>query len=412
MNKFNPSTHLKPAKWMVILLLLFFASVSYAQGGSSDAMPTAIVVVSVLVAVLLLAAIYALQVLTKLLRSEEERKAKETGTTAAPVLGFWQLFLKIANKRVDIEEEESIILDHDYDGIKELDNHLPPWWSYLFYLTIIFAIVYVVVYHFTESLPLQEEEYEIEMAEAAAQSQIRMAQNEAAGTAFSEADLELLTDPDILASGSKVFAQQCIACHRADAGGSIGPNLTDDYWIHGGDIKSVFNIIKVGVLDKGMMSWEGVLSPTQIRDVANYIISLKGSNPPNPKAPQGELYGEGTDSGATQAVVATEAIAEAPAAEGDKGKAIFEMNCIACHTADGGGVMGLGPNLTDKYWKDSNGSKEGILNTVTNGVAGTAMTPWKGILDDAQLEAVVQYVMAFQGTTPANPKAPEGDLYE
>jgi cytochrome c oxidase cbb3-type subunit III len=412
MNQFNPSTHLKQAKWIATLLLVLFASSSFAQGGGSDTMLTVIVVVSALVAILLLAAIYALQVLTKLLRSEERRKAKESGTVAKPVLSFWQLLLKVANRRVDIEEEESIILDHDYDGIKELDNHLPPWWSYLFYLTIIFAVVYVVVYHFTESLPLQEEEYAIEMAEANAENQVRMAESEAAGTSFSESNLQLTTDPDILASGSKVFAQQCVACHRADAGGSIGPNLTDGYWIHGGDIKSVFNIIKVGVLDKGMMAWEGVLSPTQIRDVANYIISLKGSNPPSPKAPQGELYGEGAENTAPPTEAATEVIAEKPAAEGDVGKSVFEMNCVACHTADGGGVMGLGPNLTDKYWKDSDGSREGILNTITNGVAGTAMTPWKGILDDAQLEAVVKYVIDFQGTTPVNPKAPEGDLYE
>jgi cytochrome c oxidase cbb3-type subunit 3 len=118
---------------------------------------------------------------------------------------------------------------------------------------------------------------------------IRLAASQAAGTAFNEADLELTADADILESGGKVFSQQCAICHKADGGGSIGPNLTDNYWLHGGDIQSVFSVIKVGVPDKGMISWESILSPIQMRDVANYIKSLEGTNPPGAKAPQGEL---------------------------------------------------------------------------------------------------------------------------
>lgn len=271
--------------------MLLFASSSFAQGDGADnsALLIIVIVVAVVAAIVLLVAIYALQVLTKLLRSEEDRRARETGIATEQTASLWQKIIRVANKRVDIEDEESIILDHDYDGIRELDNHLPPWWTYLFYATVVFGIFYVIFYHVTDTLPLQEEEYEIEMAEAAAMADMRLAASQAAGTAFNEADLELSTDADILASGAKVFNQQCAVCHKTDAGGSIGPNLTDDYWLHGGDIQSVFKTIKIGVLDKGMISWEAILSPEQIRDVANYIKSLRGTNPPGAKAPQGEL---------------------------------------------------------------------------------------------------------------------------
>jgi cytochrome c oxidase cbb3-type subunit 3 len=246
------------------------------------------VVLALVAVVVLMVAVYSLQVLKKVVRMEEERLAREKGVELEEAESFWQRFLKVANKRVDIEKEESIILDHDYDGIKELDNHLPPWWTYLFYVTIVFGVFYVIGHHFTDSLPLQEEEYEIEMAEAAALAQARLAN--APEDAFDEADLVLTDDPDILASGAKIFNQQCAVCHKTDGGGSIGPNLTDDYWLHGGDIKSVYTVIKEGVVEKGMISWQTMLSPSQMRDVSNYVKSLKGTNPAGAKAPQGELY--------------------------------------------------------------------------------------------------------------------------
>ena len=291
MNKLKSNSLLKIANWVVMLFLVLFASSSFAQGDGTNnsALLTIVIVVAVVAAVVLLVAIYALQVLTKLLKSEEERRAKETGIASEKEPTLWQKILRLANKRVEIEDEESIILDHNYDGIRELDNHLPPWWTYLFYATVVFGIFYVIFYHVTDTLPLQEKEYEIEMAEAAAMADMRLAESQAAGTAFNEADLGLTTDADILASGAQVFNQQCAVCHKADAGGSIGPNLTDDYWLHGGDIQSVFKTIKIGVPDKGMISWEAMLSPEQMRDVANYIKSLRGTNPPGAKAPQGEL---------------------------------------------------------------------------------------------------------------------------
>ena len=290
MNKFNFKPSMKNAKWLIMLMMVLISPGVFAQGGNADnsTLLIAVIFVGVLALIVLLVSIYTLQVLNVVLRSEEEKRAKETGVEPKKVVGLWQRFLKIANKRVDAKDEESIILDHDYDGIKELDNHLPPWWSYLFYATIVFGIFYVIFYHVTDTLPLQEKEYEIEMAEAAAMAEMRLAEAAASGTAFSEADLELTTDPDILASGAKIYGQQCAVCHLADGGGSIGPNFTDNYWIHGGDINSIYTTIKVGVPDKGMISWEAMLSPTKIRDVANYVKSLQGTTPLKGKAPQGE----------------------------------------------------------------------------------------------------------------------------
>jgi cytochrome c oxidase cbb3-type subunit 3 len=291
MNIFKSRHLMKKAKWGIMLMLVFLSSSSFAQGAgaSNSTLLLIIVVIAIAVAIVLLVAIYALKVLNTLLNSEIERQGKETGVAPETTVSLWDKILQVANRRVDIEDEESIIMDHDYDGIRELNNHLPPWWTYLFYATIVFGIFYVIIYHVTDTLPLQEEEYEIEMAEAAAMANIRLAASQAAGTAFNEADLALTTDADILASGGKIFSQQCAICHKADGGGSIGPNLTDNYWLHGGDIQSVFSVIKVGVPDKGMISWESILSPIQMRDVANYIKSLEGTNPPGAKAPQGEL---------------------------------------------------------------------------------------------------------------------------
>ena len=289
MKKFRFHPVPKQGKWALVMAMILFGSGAYAQGTADNTtLILAMVVLALVAIVVLLVAVYALQVLNKVVRLEEERQAKEKGVELTPKESLWQKFLKIANKRVDMDKEETIILDHEYDGIRELDNHLPPWWTYLFYVTIVFGVIYVIAYHFTDSLPLQEEEYEIEMAEAAALAQSRMAN--APAEAFDEADLVLTDDPDILASGAKIFNQQCAVCHKTDGGGSIGPNLTDDYWIHGGDIKSVYITIKEGVPEKGMISWKAMLSPAKMRDVANYVKSLKGTNPAGAKAPQGDLY--------------------------------------------------------------------------------------------------------------------------
>jgi len=222
-----------------------------------------------------------------LLRDLAAQKAKEG--EAVEVKSFWEEIKAKLWNRAPMEKEEAILMDHDYDGIRELDNYLPPWWKWLFYITIGFAVVYVFNYHILKTAPLQIEEYNAEMKLAAEQVAAHQAE---LGASIDETNVEVTDDPAALANGEKVFNTNCAICHRPDGGGNIGPNLTDNYWLHGGTIQDIFKTIKFGVPEKGMVSWQSVLRPAEIRDVASYIVTLKGSNPPNPKEPQGELFQE------------------------------------------------------------------------------------------------------------------------
>ncbi|MFI0428113.1 cbb3-type cytochrome c oxidase N-terminal domain-containing protein [Mariniflexile sp. HMF6888] len=190
-----------------------------------------------------------------------------------------------------IEEEGEIILDHNYDGIKELDNALPPWWLYGFYISIIFGAVYLLRYHVFNGAN-QYDELETELADA------RTAIEAYKKTAKDLVDVNtvtLLTDATDLSAGKTIFETNCIACHMADGGGGIGPNLTDQHWILGGDIKSVFHTISEGGRSgKGMIAWKTQLKPSQIAQVASYVLSLQGTTPANPKEPEGDLWAEDT----------------------------------------------------------------------------------------------------------------------
>ncbi|RIV43090.1 cbb3-type cytochrome c oxidase N-terminal domain-containing protein [Flagellimonas pelagia] len=186
-----------------------------------------------------------------------------------------------------IEREGEIILDHNYDGIRELDNVLPPWWVYLFYGTIIFAVVYLVRFHIIGDYD-QKLEYEQEVAAA------QQAIEEYKKTAKDLVDVntvEFLSDESDLSAGEKIFQSNCVACHMADGGGGIGPNLTDEYWILGGGIKNVFHTISEGGRDgKGMIAWKQSLKPAEIAQVASYVLTLGGTTPANPKEPQGDIW--------------------------------------------------------------------------------------------------------------------------
>jgi cytochrome c oxidase cbb3-type subunit 3 len=195
-----------------------------------------------------------------------------------------------------IEQEGEIVLDHNYDGIRELDNKLPPWWLYGFYITIIFAAVYLARYHIFDGVTTSEE-FDIEMEEA------RLAIEEYKKTAKDLVDVntvELLTDPADISAGKAIFTQSCVVCHKADGGGGIGPNLTDEYWILGGGIKNVFNTISEGGRDgKGMVSWKSELKPAEMAQVASYLLTFQGTTPAEPKDPEGEIW---TDPDAAPAI--------------------------------------------------------------------------------------------------------------
>ena len=211
----------------------------------------------------------------------------EGNTVEAPA----PLLIDKWNAAVPIEEEASILMDHDYDGIRELDNDLPPWWKYGFYLTIVFALVYLIIFHVTHTGDSQLTEYNKEMAQADADL---AAYRKTAANAVDETTVKLLTDAESLAKGKELFHDNCVACHNQQGQGLVGPNLTDDYWLHGGKINDVFKTIKFGYPEKGMKAWKDDFSGSQIAMLASYIKSLHGTNPPNPKEKQGELFVEGT----------------------------------------------------------------------------------------------------------------------
>ncbi|SDE46909.1 cytochrome c oxidase cbb3-type subunit 3 [Pricia antarctica] len=186
-----------------------------------------------------------------------------------------------------MEAEGEIILDHNYDGIRELDNKLPPWWVYMFYASIIFGVAYMVRFHVFNDYD-QVMEYEQEVA--AAQLEIE----EYKKTAKDMVDVntvELLTDASDLSAGQAIFETNCVACHMADGGGGIGPNLTDANWILGGGIKNVFHTISEGGRDgKGMVAWKQNLKPLEMAQVASYVLTFEGTTPANPKEPQGDIW--------------------------------------------------------------------------------------------------------------------------
>ena len=197
-------------------------------------------------------------------------------------------FRRAITKTTPIETEHELLLDHEYDGIRELNSQIPPWFLWLFYLTIAFAVFYMLDYHVFNSSPLQDEEYQLQVKQAEVERTALIN----SGAFLNEESVTLLTDPAALDAGKHIFAANCVACHAADGGGLVGPNLTDDYWIHGGGIKNVFKTIKYGVVAKGMISWQSQLNPNQIQDVASYIISLHGTKPANPKQPEGTVWKE------------------------------------------------------------------------------------------------------------------------
>lgn len=199
-----------------------------------------------------------------------------------------KLYLRMVDS-VPVQQEKDILLDHDYDGIKELDNNLPPWWKYGFYVTIVFAFIYMFIYHVSGTGKLQGEEYKQELAIAQQEKEARL---KASADNINEENVTALADEQLIAKGKETFQKLCVACHRADGGGQVGPNLTDEFWLHGGGVKNIFKTITYGVPNKGMISWQSQLSPKQIQQVASYILTLKGTNPAGAKEPQGDKWTE------------------------------------------------------------------------------------------------------------------------
>lgn len=197
-------------------------------------------------------------------------------------------YLKIKNYVIPPPSEVAADVGHVYDDIKELDNRIPPWFNYLFVGTIIFAFIYMIDYHVVGLSKLSADEYSEEIVAANLQKKIMLA----SGGTINENTLVALKDAESLKEGGENFQKFCVSCHGPQAGGLVGPNLTDEFWIHGGGIKNVYTTIKKGVPGKGMISWELVFSQKQIQNIGSYVLTLQGTNPLGGKAPEGQKYVE------------------------------------------------------------------------------------------------------------------------
>jgi cytochrome c oxidase cbb3-type subunit 3 len=200
---------------------------------------------------------------------------------------LWKRLNQVLNDSVPVEREKEVMTDHEYDGIKELDNNLPPWWLYGFYLTIVFSVIYMFHYHVLGTGPSSAQEYEAELVAAEEAKAAYLAEM---GEVIDENTVVRISDVQLLANAQVAFVEKCAPCHTPTGGGSVGPNLTDEYWIHGGSINDIFRTIKYGVPEKGMIPWQGILTPEEMQAISSWIMDLQGSNPEGGLPPQGELY--------------------------------------------------------------------------------------------------------------------------
>ncbi|EHQ27701.1 cbb3-type cytochrome c oxidase N-terminal domain-containing protein [Mucilaginibacter paludis] len=278
----------------ILLPLLLFAQPALAANDSllpGDVM-NAIGYVAIILALILFLAVMLMllrtfKVLTRIILKMDGYTEEQIAAEMAPAKKEKKPTGEVWNKLLSLRplsEEKEILIEHDYDGIQELDNPTPTWFMVLFYGTITFAVGYLLVYHVLGIGQLQYDEYKTEVAQADIAKKEYLSK---AANRVDENTVKLVSDPAVLASGQAIFKQTCSPCHGEHGQGVVGPNLTDDYWLHGSKISDLFKTIKYGVAAKGMPTWEKQLSPKQISDVANYIKSIHDTHPAGAKEPQG-----------------------------------------------------------------------------------------------------------------------------
>ncbi len=244
-----------------------------------------LLIIGGLVVILILLMVVLTSLMLKTANIILNKKASEKGEKR---LDFFEQFKQkwVTGKLKPVGEQGDMMLDHNYDGIREMDYGMPPWLKYIFIGTFLFALFYVPAYLFFDIIPDQETEYQAQIQEAAFRAEVRA---KAGIMSITAETAEFQNDAAVIAAGQKIYLANCAVCHAADGGGGVGPNLTDDYWLHGEDIAGVFTTVSEGVPAKGMIPWKGNLNPQQIQDVSNYILSIVGQTPAVPKESQGEL---------------------------------------------------------------------------------------------------------------------------
>ena len=260
----------------LILFVFSFFSEAFAEG-ESDFPPNYYDIIALVLLAIIVLSLLSIIYFEGKPKTEVEKKSS--------------LLLKVRQmltKSTPLEREKEILFDHEYDGIKELDSKIPPWFTWLFYITIFFGIYYMLHYHVLDTGKLMAEEYTEEMKIAETEKETLMK----SGAFVNEETVTVLTEESAIQSGKAIYDANCVACHANDGGGIVGPNLTDKYWIHGGGIKNIFKVIKYGVVEKGMISWQTQLNPLQMQEVSSYVLSLQSTTPAAPKGPEGEIWKE------------------------------------------------------------------------------------------------------------------------
>lgn len=276
-----------------VVLCLFISTLAFSQSPAAAPIPGVAIpsnwITVTLVTIIALEFIFIIYFTTQITGFLYPKVAKALPLSAEKATSWFQTFWEKINNFRPIGEEDTMDTGHNYDGIRELNNVTPPWFITAFIFSILFGIGYLYVYYVAKSAPLQIEEFNMAMKKAEDEKAQYLAIQ---GNNVDETTVTMLGAADI-ASGRSTFQAKCTVCHGAAGGsmpGGVGPNLTDEYWIHGGAISSIFKTIKYGWPEKGMISWKDQLSPMQMAQLASYIKSLRGSKPTGAKEPQGDLY--------------------------------------------------------------------------------------------------------------------------
>lgn len=296
MNTYKFLSYALTLALIIVSTLFLFSQHATATGTESvdTKMLAEHVVLGAGVIIVIMAISTLLYLVSTMMKLQKIRLLQEHGVEVAEKVGFkvqsepwWKKQYKKWTNVVPVEREKEILFDHQYDGIRELDNSLPPWWVAMFYITIAFAVVYFGYYHVFNYGHTQAEEYAVEMERAEASIKAYLASQ---ADMVDETNVVLITDEMDLNLGKTLYEANCSVCHGKAGEGGVGPNFADEYWIHGGGVKDIFKTIKYGVPEKGMIAWKSQIKPSDIQKIASYILGFQGTNPPNQKEPQGEKY--------------------------------------------------------------------------------------------------------------------------